>query len=701
MTTELTEEQLSKLKELKEEFIKLTKEQSETLHNEHINFFIEVYDKFAISGNFFKIRIKRDKAYEKYIFNGNDDYCQTSFWDLNREKLKKENIEVWNRAKTYFLALNKTKDNKYYLEVILHSPTLLTKKVKEDILDKLELEYEYKEYETKNEGRLNFISEKRNSIDSYLINLIDKFNNLFNEVNYIDSIKYNDFLTDFKKRLNFKSKKIEEEQEEIIKDLKEEKIEMNNESKLLEKKNQIILYGPPGTGKTYNTKKIVENFSGLDYEDLNEDDKVKFITFHQSYAYEEFIEGLKPVIGAKINKLERDYIVESGMFKKFCESIILKQIKNSNYFSEDFEKIKNFNSLYSKLLETLEDKRPTLKTKKGKKFTIVINENENINCLPEGSSAENPYYLVSKDRLKKLFDNQEKIKSVTSIKQIIGGAHYSYYYTILKELNKQKPDSDNEVIEINDTQDLITKFYNLTKDKRESLFEKANPYFFVIDEINRGNISKIFGELITLLECNKRLGRKDELIIELPYSKEKFGIPPNLYVIATMNTTDKSIANLDLALRRRFGFIEMPPITELEEISRDCENIDLQNLLFKINQRIKVVLDKDHLIGHSYFLGIENLNDLKDVFYNEIIPLLEEYFYGDFEKMKAVLGSGFFIENKTKNGIIFESEVLEELIEDNEELELIDFRKKDFSSWSFEDAIKKIFNINLKLGKNE
>jgi 5-methylcytosine-specific restriction protein B len=162
-------------------------------------------------------------------------------------------------------------------------------------------------------------------------------------------------------------------------------------------------------------------------------------------------------------------------------------------------------------------------------------------------------------------------------------------------------------------------------------------YVLIIDEINRGNISKIFGELITLLEKDKRKGAKEALAVKLPYSQdEDFSVPSNVYVIGTMNTADKSLANVDLALRRRFDFEEMPPKYDLLD-GRIVEGVDIRQLLETINQRIEVLIDRDHLIGHSYMLGIDSINGLKKVFEKNIIPLLQEYFYDDWRRIRWVL----------------------------------------------------------------
>ena len=212
-------------------------------------------------------------------------------------------------------------------------------------------------------------------------------------------------------------------------------------------------------------------------------------------------------------------------------------------------------------------------------------------------------------------------------------------------------------------------------------------YVLIIDEINRGNIAKIFGELITLIEESKRLGeKKDEATATLPYSKESFGVPNNLYIIGTMNTADRSIALLDTALRRRFDFVEMMPYPRHSGISTDIQGVNCRKLLEKINERIRILRDRDHQIGHTYFLDVKDLDSLAKTFKNRIIPLLQEYFYDNWEKIDLVLN---------RNGFIKGSGVDESLLRDSD---LVDAERKvyellpaDDNKWEDPESYKTIY----------
>jgi len=355
-------------------------------------------------------------------------------------------------------------------------------------------------------------------------------------------------------------------------------------TKLLNAKKQIILYWPPWTWKTFNVENLIKEHSGEDdYEKMKQDGKVEFITFHQSFSYEEFIEWIKAETDESWNVF---YEIKDGIFKEICENSKLN-------------KRTNFDESYNKLLEDLINIDwwiLKLKTKNWNEFWISVNSRWSLNLhtwkdfKKQGS--------LTKENLKKQAESNEKIFDYWE----------SYFYSVIKYLKEK---------------------YNYST---ISQLTKTKNYYLIIDEINRWNISKIFGELITLLEADKR---NDNWKVKLPYSKKDFWVPENLYIIATMNTSDKSIVSLDTALRRRFWFVEMLPDYDLLK-EKEIDWINLGKLLEKINLRIEYLLDKDHIIGHSYFLKVENLEDLKQVFYNEIIPLLEEYFYGEEDKIKEV-----------------------------------------------------------------
>jgi len=409
---------------------------------------------------------------------------------------------------------------------------------------------------------------------------------------------------------------------------------------LLNKKGQVILYGPPGTGKTWIARKYV-------VEETNEKtpgNKWEFITFHQSYSYEEFIEGFRPKTDDNGNIR---YEVEDGIFKKMAIKAIWSAIAQNPKTS--------FESIWREFMEQYPE-GSILKTLNGKQLKIVKYTPKNLILY---SLRKNGEYTISINKLRKFWETGIYIGSNESI--------YIAIYRILESLNRHQ---DYEEIK-----KLVLEYLESGKPID---FSNAPKFYLIIDEINRGNISKIFGELITLLEKDKRLGGENQLIVRLPYSGEPFAVPPNLYIIGTMNTADRSIALLDVALRRRFAFIEVEPRPEFlekenlkkirekklktEERQRlneklnelfsklDKDNYFLKTLLEKINVRITVVKDRDHRIGHSYFLNVETVDDLKHVWYYEVLPLLMEYFYNDWETIKWVLNE----KNKNSGDVFFE-----------------------------------------------
>ena len=207
-------------------------------------------------------------------------------------------------------------------------------------------------------------------------------------------------------------------------------------------------------------------------------------------------------------------------------------------------------------------------------------------------------------------------------------------------------------------------------------------HVLIIDEINRGNIAKIFGELITLIEPSKRLRGEDRTKVTLPYSGDEFGVPSNLYLVGTMNTADRGIALLDTALRRRFDFIEKMP--NLRHVDTNMDGVDGQAILKAMNERITARLDREHQIGHTYLIGVKTLDDLAEAFQRRIMPLLQEYFYDDWSKIRTVLGNNPFIcEVSTTN-----SEV-------DPDRPVLDLLLHDDDRWRRADSYQRIYDVEL------
>ena len=395
-----------------------------------------------------------------------------------------------------------------------------------------------------------------------------------------------------------------------------------------------ILFGTPGTGKTYHTKKMaVEIINGKkertreeinkEYEELIEAGQIVFTTFHQSLSYEDFIEGIKPeTIDGNVT-----YEVKDGIFKQLCSRAIEQKPKNSDIEIYHFDK--GWNDLIAEVEQNLLSDSmlllPVLTQDKGV-YVTEITDNGNLKIKPKNSRLDIDY-IVSYNRAKKLqeaFPDLSVVKNIDKeFRSVIGGSNSTAYWAVLNFINNKIKENNKEID-----------------------FEETQNHVLIIDEINRGNVSAIFGELITLLEEDKRKGNPEHTEVKLPYSGDNFSVPNNVYIIGTMNTADRSVEALDTVLRRRFSFVEMQPDPN---ILSKVGNVDLSKLLETINQRIEMLIDKDHQIGHSYFIGIQDLEDLKRTFKDKIIPLLEEYFYGDFGKIGLVLGGKFIesVENKT------------------------------------------------------
>ncbi len=458
------------------------------------------------------------------------------------------------------------------------------------------------------------------------------------------------------------------------------------DKQMTQPKNQI-LYGPPGTGKTYNTivkaikildenlyKKYDSFLSKLkedkdfkipegseDYADykklqtrfneLKEQDRIEFVTFHQSYSYEEFVEGIKPYIINEIWKEDKEqleereknnnlpdvkYIGHKGIFKDICHKAekaeVMPTVEDKyNYFKYLFDK----------------EQLGTFHTDRGldykiSKFDDKTFEISRIDGTPNSCKIEKFKNAV-------LLDCDD-----------------------LKSTNLREKAGVGNGLEMN-----IIELRNYIRQLEVPPEFINKKYVLIIDEINRGNISKIFGELITLIEPDKRIGAEHELRVTLPYSQQKdFGVPNNLYIIGTMNTSDRSIASVDIALRRRFKFEEMMP--KEDRIPEKVEDkINLRNIFKTLNQRICALLDRDHQIGHSYFIGVDSVDKLKDVWFDCVMPLLNEYFYGDWEKLQAILGKA---EGESEHSFIQEFKttgIFASNVENPCETEYYDFRTRE------------------------
>jgi hypothetical protein len=437
-----------------------------------------------------------------------------------------------------------------------------------------------------------------------------------------------------------------------------------------------ILYGPPGTGKTFHSinhavaiveNKSVEQVADEDRELVKNrfdqyviDGQIVFCTFHQSLNYEDFIEGIKPIEPDSEDE-QLSYAVEDGIFKKLCTEAAFSFVKQQT--DADTEKALDFSTAYDMFVDTVNEKlsnreKIEIPTRSGGNITVEsISQKGNIHVRHiEGKRT----YGVSKKRLSKISQAFPDLGNVTNIndqfRAEIGGSNSSTYWAVLNAIRTQTADGDAKT-----TLEKVEKDYSY-EDKKEIIgsfkaenYKVENPKKFVliIDEINRGNVSQIFGELITLIEEDKRLGKDEALKATLPYSKENFGVPLNLYIVGTMNTADRSVEALDTALRRRFSFV--PKMPEEYKLTITEDGIDLPQILKTINTRLRILKDSDHTIGHAWLWSVSNTRQLQLVFENKILPLLQEYFYNDYEKLGLVLGDVFFKSSKQIDSNIFAS----------------------------------------------
>ena len=471
-------------------------------------------------------------------------------------------------------------------------------------------------------------------------------------------------------------------------------IERESDRKILQEgKNDfplnMVLYGPPGTGKTHKTAQYaVEICDGsapisrgelmARYEELRRNGRISFVTFHQSYGYEDFVEGLRP----EMSEGQINYRVRPGVFRDMCDTA------RRNTFIKP--------GISGKPLKERSIFKMSLGSAGTEEGRQVFQE-----CITRGivlmgwggsldfSDCQSPSEILKRAKDSEFFERPElDARFVGALKdeiqpgdiiiashgnasfQAIGEVTGGYEFIEIPLVGKFHQARAVRWLVVYENRCPVEKIFNqnftmhtlyrldpagVNFDVLENLlveqqFATNLPFVFIIDEINRANLSKVFGELITLLESDKREGRTNALTLKLPYSGDDFCVPPNLHVIGTMNTADRSIALLDTALRRRFEFEELrPDVSVLPE--EPVGGVDLRRLLIAINERIEYLYDRDHTIGHAYFIDCRSLADIDAVFRRKVIPLLQEYFYEDWSKVRAVLNDsdGTFV--KVEGGI--------------------------------------------------
>lgn len=412
-----------------------------------------------------------------------------------------------------------------------------------------------------------------------------------------------------------------------------------------------ILFGAAGTGKTFNTinhaLSIIENISlekletetreelKKRFDVYKENDQIKFVTFHQSFSYEDFVEGIRAESDKDGNL---NYLVKDGVFKEICGVTPSNQFRN--LIGKEF----------------------------GRGYVL---QSINSDCLSVKKPNGNLIHLsldLALLLLEKVVENEITVEDIN------------------QKLAIEKLEA-NPLLEpyiINGYCTVWANLIQLMLDNSAPENTEKSPCVLIIDEINRGNISRIFGELITLIEDSKRAGADEELSVTLPYSKQEFTVPQNIYIIGTMNSSDRSLTGLDIALRRRFTFIEMPPRPEeiknqdgelLKIFGKDQNGNDKEvvvaDLLSVINQRIEVLLDRDHCLGHANFMSLKEqptLEHLAHIFKQKIIPQLQEYFFDDWTKINLVFFNNKMLveDDLTNNSSLFPSNFEQELGYSNE-----------------------------------
>ncbi len=447
-----------------------------------------------------------------------------------------------------------------------------------------------------------------------------------------------------------------------------------------------ILYGPPGTGKTYATfRKAVEICDGPEavaamdgdtlkarYAELREAGRIGFVTFHQSYSYEEFVEGLRPEGGdgeagftlEPRNGVLREIAASAHALSRKADSHASRSdLANASFFkmSQGRKTSPDEAAIVEECLDRgeirldrggdLDWSDPEFGSKEKIQATLAERSSNTGDTGKDSHLTSDANYIdLFRNRLKvgnyvivpHGFHNFRAIGRVTGEYEFDKDSDVFSHRRKVDWLWRGEPLPVSQIYHINfsklfyrlDTSRLnLDTIASLISDPKSD--HTKQPFVLVIDEINRANISKVFGELITLLEEDKRAGAENEVSVRLPYSGDDFTLPANLHILGTMNTADRSIALLDTALRRRFHFEETPPRPKL---LKTVDGIDLPLLLTRLNQRIEYLVDRDHLIGHAFFIACNTRDDVDTVMRRKVIPLLAEYFHEDWEHIVAVLG---------------------------------------------------------------
>lgn len=405
------------------------------------------------------------------------------------------------------------------------------------------------------------------------------------------------------------------------------------------------------------------------YDELRDAGRIAFTTFHQSYGYEEFIEGIKPKLDADSDAI--GYTIEDGVFKDFCnraKAIKVQATVGAQMKAEPriWGMILGGSGMTELKKQCFEHDEIRLG------WTEVEDKDIDGDFIGDDNASWNAKHMVSDFKnvmeIGDIVVIEKNNKSIDAIGVITGEYVYDESrgrYPRSRSVEWLVKDIDQDMVPFLPNgrkqlsrfsvfafdyigMDTISQILNeYTSEPVVEVEKETKPYVFIIDEINRGNISKIFGELITLIEDTKRAGASEAMEAILPYSGESFSVPNNVYILGTMNTADRSIALMDTALRRRFKFAEMMPNSEVLDslgvgtIAVGDDELNVARMLDIINERIEYLFDREHMIGHAFFTKLADdpsIDTLADIFEKNVIPLLQEYFYEDYEKIQLVLG---------------------------------------------------------------